>query len=244
VIELACTKRALRSSIRQILLFIYLFIKDTCIAHYPRVSSKRLTFTLHWLCYLGNTKVTAKYWCARSVITSVIQSGFIFQLLILHSCFTFFCPLSFISWFNSSLWTPNYQAFQDLFNFDGGGNRSGRRKPPVRDPRRKSLLYGATYLVTRAGIEPTPRPDIGYRPVSQTRQTRREPLGHHVPPILINSHGETDPSRSSWAPFVVEVRIEPNTFQPVLVLSIALPSALIFTLSQNCRKTAENVTIA
>jgi hypothetical protein len=35
--------------------------------------------------------------------------------------------------------------------------------------------------VPRAGIEPTPRTDIGYRPVIQTRQTRREPLGHHVP---------------------------------------------------------------
>jgi hypothetical protein len=35
--------------------------------------------------------------------------------------------------------------------------------------------------VPRAGIEPTPRTDIGYRPVSQTCQTRREPLGHHVP---------------------------------------------------------------
>jgi hypothetical protein len=53
--------------------------------------------------------------------------------------------------------------------FDGGGNQSARRKPPVRDPRRKSLLYGATYLVPQAGIEPTPRTDIGYRPVSQTR---------------------------------------------------------------------------
>jgi hypothetical protein len=65
--------------------------------------------------------------------------------------------------------------------FDGGGNRSTRRKPPVRDPRRKSLLYGATCLVTRAGIEPTPRTDISYRPLSQIRQTRHEPLGHHVP---------------------------------------------------------------
>jgi hypothetical protein len=34
----------------------------------------------------------------------------------------------------------------------------------------------------RAGIEPTPRTDIGYRPVIQTRQSRREPFGHHVPP--------------------------------------------------------------
>jgi hypothetical protein len=76
---------------------------------------------------------------------------------------------------------PNYQAYQELFNVDGGGNRSARRKPPVRDPRRKSLLYGATYLVLQAGIDPTPRTDIGYRPASPTSQTRREPLGHHVP---------------------------------------------------------------
>jgi hypothetical protein len=48
----------------------------------------------------------------------------------------FFCPLSFISRSKSSLWTPNCQAYQDLFNFDGGGNRSARTKPPVRDPRR------------------------------------------------------------------------------------------------------------
>jgi hypothetical protein len=54
------------------------FFWDTCIAHYPRVSSKRFTFTHHWLCYLGNSRVTAtQFWCARSIITSVIQSGFI-----------------------------------------------------------------------------------------------------------------------------------------------------------------------
>jgi hypothetical protein len=35
--------------------------------------------------------------------------------------------------------------------------------------------------VPRAGIEPTPHTDIRYRPVSQTHQTRREPLGNHVP---------------------------------------------------------------
>jgi hypothetical protein len=38
-------------------------------------------------------------------------------------------------------------TFTLLFNFDGGGNRSARRKPPVRDPRRKFFLYDATYLV-------------------------------------------------------------------------------------------------
>jgi hypothetical protein len=97
----------------------------------------------HWLCYLSNTRVTAtQIWCAQLVITSVIQSGFILQPFILHSYFTFFfCPLSFISRSKYSLWTPNYQAYQDLFNFDGGRNRSARRKPPVRDSRRKSLFW-------------------------------------------------------------------------------------------------------
>jgi hypothetical protein len=39
----------------------------------------------HWLCYLGNTRVTAtQFWCARSVITSVIQSDFILQSVIAH----------------------------------------------------------------------------------------------------------------------------------------------------------------
>jgi hypothetical protein len=123
----------------------------------------------YWLCYLGNTRVTAtQFWC-RSVLSSVIQSGFILQSFILIHISLFFCPLSFIPRSKSSLWTPYYQAYQDLFNFDGGGNRSAQRKPPVRDPRRKSLLHGATYLVPRAGIEPTSRTDIGYRPVSQTR---------------------------------------------------------------------------
>jgi hypothetical protein len=32
------------------------------------------------------------------------------------------------------------------------------------------FLYGATYLVLRAGIELTLGTDIGYRPVCQTRQ--------------------------------------------------------------------------
>jgi hypothetical protein len=70
------------------------------------------------------------------------------------------------------------------------------RKPPVRDPRRKSILYGATYLVPQAGIEPTPRTDIGYRPVSQTRQTRREPLGHHVPRTIGIVHAQTEYHRN------------------------------------------------
>jgi hypothetical protein len=131
----------------------------------------------YWLFYLGNNRVTAtQFWC-WSVISSVIQSGFI-HLFFIHISH-FLCPLSLISRSKSSPEIPNYQAYQGLFNVDGGGNQSALRKPPVRDPRRKSLLYGATYLLPRAGIEPTPRTDIGYRPVSQTRQTCHKPLGHH-----------------------------------------------------------------
>jgi hypothetical protein len=48
-----------------------------------------------------------------------------------------------------------------------------RRKPPVRDPRRKSLLYGATYLVPRAGIERTSCTDIGYKKLAQGYQQSR-----------------------------------------------------------------------
>jgi hypothetical protein len=106
--------------------------------------------------------------------------------------YSYFCILYFVTFSSQvSLWNSGYSPWGEHGSaypghwgnrtlFDGGGNRSTRRKPPVRDPRRKSLLYGAAYLVPRAGIEPTPCTDIGYRPVSQTRRTRREPLGHHV----------------------------------------------------------------
>jgi hypothetical protein len=57
----------------------------------------------------------------------------------------------------------------------------------------KIPLYGATYLVPRAGIEPTPRTDIGYRSVSQTR----EPLGHHVLTVIHRFH-----SNPVWYLFV------------------------------------------
>jgi hypothetical protein len=62
---------------------------------------------------------------------------------------------------NSCIQKTPYLTYQELSNFDGGGNRSARRKPPVRDPRRKFFLYDATYLVPQGGIEPTPRTDIG-----------------------------------------------------------------------------------
>jgi hypothetical protein len=52
----------------------------------------------------------------------VIVSSFVFNIC--------FCPLSFISRSKSSLWTPNYQAYQYFVNFEGKGNRSARRKPP------------------------------------------------------------------------------------------------------------------
>jgi hypothetical protein len=44
----------------------------------------------------------------------------------------------------------------------------------------------------QAGIEPTPRTDTGYRPVSQTRQTRREQLGHHKPRQLSQEQVDAD----------------------------------------------------
>jgi hypothetical protein len=59
--------------------------------------------------------------------------------------------------------------------FDVGGNRRARKKPPIRDPCRKSLFNGATYLVPRAGIQPTQRLATGLK----FRHVRRtEPLGH------------------------------------------------------------------
>jgi hypothetical protein len=93
----------------------------------------------YWPCYLGNTRVTAtQFWC-RLVISSVIKSGFILQSFILHSYFTYFLPAFFhlsilILPLNSQLST-----YKDFFNFDGGGNRSARRKSPERDPRQKSF---------------------------------------------------------------------------------------------------------
>jgi hypothetical protein len=89
----------------------------------------------YWLCYLGNTRVTAtQFWC-RSVISS--RASFSNHLFFIHISHIF-CPLSFISRSKSSLWT----IVKTFSIFDGGWNRSAWRKPPVRDQRRKSLLYG------------------------------------------------------------------------------------------------------
>jgi hypothetical protein len=87
----------------------------------------------------------------------VIYSSFIFLF--------FFCPLSSSLDLNPPSELPIIKLIKICSIFDGGGNWSARRKPPVR---RKFLLYGTTYLVPRAGIEPTPRTDIGYKRVSQT----------------------------------------------------------------------------
>jgi hypothetical protein len=158
------------------------------------VSSKRFTFT-HTTGYATWVTIVSRLHNSGADQSSPVSfsgASFSEHLFFIHIHF-FFCQLSFISQSKSSLWTPNYQAYQDLFKFDGGGNRSARKKIPVRDLRRKSLLYGANYLVPRAGIEPTSRTDIGYRPVSQTRQTRCEQLGHYVPHCCfalsnLNSH--------------------------------------------------------
>jgi hypothetical protein len=44
----------------------------------------------YWLCYLGNTRVTATQIWYQSVVSSFIQPGFILQSFFLHSYFTFF----------------------------------------------------------------------------------------------------------------------------------------------------------
>jgi hypothetical protein len=112
------------------------------------LSSKRFTFTHTTGCAtwvtLVVTRVTAtQFWC-QSVISSVIQSGFILQSFIFHSYFTFSARFLSSLNLNSPSELPIIKAYHYLFNFDGGENRSARRKPPVRDPRRKSLFYGAT----------------------------------------------------------------------------------------------------
>jgi hypothetical protein len=154
---------------------------------YPRVSSKRFTFTHTFGCATWVTLESRIHNSGahdQSSLVSFSRASFSSRFF-LHSYFTFFSArfLSSLD-LNSPSELPIIKLIKILFNFDGGGNQSARRNPLVRDPRRKSLLYGATYLVPRAGIEPTPRTDTGYRPVSQTRQMRREPLGHHVPLYL------------------------------------------------------------
>jgi hypothetical protein len=70
----------------------------------------------NWLCYLGNTRVTAtQFWC-WSVISSFIQSGVILKSFSFNSFFTFCLPAFFISRSKSSLWIPNYRAYQDFFS--------------------------------------------------------------------------------------------------------------------------------
>jgi hypothetical protein len=71
----------------------------------------------YWRCFVGNTRVTATQVCWRSVISSFIQSGFILQEIFLHSYLTFLSArFLFPSRSKSSLWTPNYQAYQDFEN--------------------------------------------------------------------------------------------------------------------------------
>jgi hypothetical protein len=74
---------------------LFFFLVLFFIAHYPHVSSKR-THTTGYATWVNTRVMATQFWC-RSVIFSVIQSGFILQSFILHSYFTFFCLLSFIS---------------------------------------------------------------------------------------------------------------------------------------------------
>jgi hypothetical protein len=110
---------------------------------YPRVSSKRFkyihTHTTGYATWVTLESLLHNSDADQSFPVSFSRASFsIYSSLIFHM---FFCLLSFISRSKSSLWTPNYQAYQYFFNFDGGGTRSVRRKPPVRDPRRNFLLY-------------------------------------------------------------------------------------------------------
>jgi hypothetical protein len=76
---------------------------------------------------------------------------------------------------------PGHWGNRTLLMVEETGVPGGNEETTGTWPAPKIPLYGATCLVPRAGIEPTPCTDIGYRPVSRARQTRREPLGHHVP---------------------------------------------------------------
>jgi hypothetical protein len=105
-----------------------------------------------------------------------------------------------------------------------------------RDPRRKSLLYCATYLMPRAGIEPTPRTDIGYRPVTpDTSDARREPLGHHVPHVVVDNFAQccgrlqppcVDGGRLGKK-YAIEVKQQLCTAVPSVITNLACNSSFL-----------------
>jgi hypothetical protein len=136
------------------------------------VSSKRFTF-IHIYntgCYLVNTRVTtAQFWC-RSVI-SIFYSPITFFFIGISQFFS----ARFLS--SLDLNPPSeHPIFLLIKNFQIlTVEETGVLGAPVSDPHWKSLLYSATYLVPQAGVEPTPRTDIGYRPkqVKRVRSARK-----------------------------------------------------------------------
>jgi hypothetical protein len=89
----------------------------------------------YWLCYLGNTRLTAtQFWYTINhyQLHSVgLHSPIIFFLFFMIHIF----PARFISSLDlNPSEHPIIRLIKIIFNFDCGGNRSARRKPAVRDP--------------------------------------------------------------------------------------------------------------
>jgi len=147
---------------------------------YPQVSSKRFTFSFIGLSYLGRTRVTATNSGARSVITRSFQSGFILPLSL--SIFDSFAQPTF----SSSRSPPTVSHISlplvtiSLCNFAGGGNRSARRKPPMRGPSR-NFLFRCDILHVSSLVRSAHQPfhsNIGHLSGVLTRQPRipQQPL--------------------------------------------------------------------
>jgi hypothetical protein len=79
-----------------ILVLLFIFISTLCIAHYPRVSYKRFTFTFTTLAKVRVTLESVQLNSgAYQSFPVFIESGFIFQPCFLHSYFTFVRPAFF-----------------------------------------------------------------------------------------------------------------------------------------------------
>jgi hypothetical protein len=111
----------IQNQIQTYFYFIWIFF----IAHYPRVSSKRFTFTYTTLA-MTITWVTLESRHPNSGVAQsfpvFIQLGFIFQsfLFFIHKLFTNFLP----AFFHLSIWILPLNFNQEFFSpdFDGGVN--------------------------------------------------------------------------------------------------------------------------
>jgi hypothetical protein len=139
------------------------------------------SYLQHWLCYLGNTRVTTAPSWRQSVFLSFHSVGF--HSPIIYSSFVFQNFLS--TFFHHSITILQ-------LNFQLSSKSTSKfwwwRKPQCAEDttgmwsRWKSLLYHATYLVPQAGIEPTPCIDTGYGPWVRCVRCA-DLLGQRVPPI-------------------------------------------------------------